>query len=216
MICGRPTYGSKKILYIFSRFIIRIFAKIFLGFEVRGRELIPKNSGVVVASNHISFLDPMVMGAAFPYNLNFMARSSLFRSFLFGRLIKAVNAFPVERDNPGPDTIRYAIKLLKRNESLLMFPEGTRGNGLELLPGRPGVGLVALKAKAVIVPVFIDGAEKVLPKGSKFIKFKKIKVIFGEPIDTKKYNGKGDRDLYQKISNQIMDSIAKLKASVRE
>jgi 1-acyl-sn-glycerol-3-phosphate acyltransferase len=208
--------SKNNFLYKFGYYLFKWPFKLLFGFEVRGREFIPKSKGVIVASNHKSLLDPLVMGMAFfPRELNYMAKDTLFINSVFAKLIKKLNAFPLKRGRPSIKSIKYVIDLLKSNKCILMFPEGTRSTSSKFLSGRPGVGMIALKAEALIIPAFVYGTEKVLSKGSKFLKFRKIKVAFGKPLNMKEYTDKIDKQLYQEISNRVMDSIAKLEASCK-
>ena len=181
--------------------------KVFFGMKVSGREHIPRGSGFIVASNHLSYLDPLVLGAACPQKLNYMARKSLFRNSFFAKILLLCQAFPVKRNSPDLSALKEALARIKDKKGLAVFPEGRRaeGNRMETRP-QPGVGFLALKAAVPVIPALIKGTDLVLPKGARFLKLRKIEVSFGEKIflERRKPNN------YQEIADEIMQRIRHL------
>ena len=159
-----------------------MFLKIFCRLEVYGRDNIPKTGGFILASNHVSFLDPLAVGVSIDRKVSFVARHDLFSVPLLGWWMSGVGAFPVKRDSTGLSALREAICRLRRGEGLVLFPEGKRSP--DGSPGEPesGVGFIAVKSEVPVIPVLIKGTDRAFPKGAKFIKPHKISVYFGSQI----------------------------------
>ncbi|GBE03282.1 MAG TPA: 1-acyl-sn-glycerol-3-phosphate acyltransferase [Nitrospirae bacterium] len=183
------------------------------GLEVVGKENIPKE-GVIIASNHISYLDPPIIGSVTPRRCNFMAKKGLFDVPVLGWLIKFA-AFPVDRETPRPSTIKEAVKRIRNGHIVVVFPEGQRNETDELLEPKPGIGMVAVMSRAPIVPAYISGADKALPPNARWLKRAKIKVVFGKPIyytSTEESRGRTGQGKREEVSMMIMDAIRELKA----
>ncbi len=142
---------------------------------------VPLTGPLLLAVNHVSYVDPVLAGSALPRPLHFMARRSLFAG-LFGRIIRSVNAFPVDRDRADLQAIREAVALLGRGRCLLIFPEGTRSRDGRMAAIRSGFGMLARRTGAPIVPVYIDGAYRAWPRQRLLPRPRTIRVWYGEPI----------------------------------
>jgi 1-acyl-sn-glycerol-3-phosphate acyltransferase len=197
-------------IYFISRNTLKLLFKIFFRLKITGAENCPKNGPLIVASNHASFFDPLIAGFAVPRELNFMARNSLFRNKIFGKMISLVNAFPVKREGADLGAMRLAIDKLCHGKAVLIFPEGTRSRDGNLGSPRAGIGLLAASSGANILPCYIKGSIKALPKGAIFPRFKKISVYIGKPIKLDK-NGSG-REYYTQIAENTMEAISELKS----
>ena len=188
--------------------------KLLFRLEVRGREFIPRTGPFLLASNHLSYLDPPVLGVASPRVLHFMASASLFNHPGFGWLIRHLNAFPLRRDEQDPASIRLALQHLRQGRVLVVFPEGGRSRTGQLGKARPGIGLLAAHAKVPVVPVCLSGTDQALPRNARFIRPHKVSVHFGKPLFfTEHPSSKGDRRAsYQAFADQVMASLAEIKA----
>jgi 1-acyl-sn-glycerol-3-phosphate acyltransferase len=188
-----------------------------------GVDNVPRAGGLMLAANHVSVLDPPVIGAAAPRPLHYMAKAELFRIPLFGRLIGRLNAHPVEREGADATALRHALLLLRRGEALLVFPEGTRGTeGGPLGPGRAGAGMLAALAEVPVVPVYVEGTGRVLPRGATRLRRGPITVRYGRPLIFER-GERGDRggrgrgkQRYQEVSDQIMAAIGRLRAEAEQ
>ncbi|MFC4324155.1 lysophospholipid acyltransferase family protein [Litchfieldia salsa] len=160
--------------YIFARETVRTLLKPFYRIEVIGQENVPKNDPVIICSNHIDNLDPPVVGITVERPVHFMAKEELFKVPVLGKLISKTNAFPVKRGMSDREALRKAMKILKDNEVLGLFPEGTRSKDGKLGKGLAGAGFFALRSNAVVIPCAIIGPYKI---------FGKIKVVYGQPIE---------------------------------
>lgn len=198
--------------YIFFRYLFLVIFKLFFRFEVIGGENIPGTGGVIVAANHVSYLDPLVIGCAIrKRQARFMARSGLFKTPLIGNFVRAFS-FPVDRDKPLPSVIKHAVRLLKKGEVIVIFPEGGRSQNGDILESRRGFGLIAAMSGAKVVPAYIDGTYKAFPRGAKFIRPAKIRVVFGNPINVK--DKKTDKEFQERFGVEVMDAIKSLKLKV--
>lgn len=187
--------------YWIAHALFVILSKIVFPIKVYGLENIPPRDGFIIASNHLSNMDPMILGMASGHRLNYMAKHTLFKGKVFNWVLDHVGAFPVKRDSPDIGAVKEALKRLKARRGLVVFPEGTRKAKATDKKIEPGVGLLAVKSGACIVPAFIKNSDKVMPPGSKTLKFGKVTVIFGKPVT---YSAQYS---YQEIANRIMQQI---------
>ncbi|MDD5431384.1 MAG: lysophospholipid acyltransferase family protein [Candidatus Omnitrophica bacterium] len=188
-------------MYWFCKFLAKFLLKCFFGFKQTGLENIPKKGGFILASNHVSHMDPIVLSAACPRMINFMAKKELFTGFLFSRWLFSLRAFPVNRNAADIGAIREAFRRVKAGQGLLLFPEGRRNEGDSIGKPEEGVGFLAAKLKVPVVPAYVQGTKDALPKGSTALKFSKVSVRFGKQIIIE-----GDMP-YQEIAGMIMVNI---------
>ncbi|MFY0543034.1 lysophospholipid acyltransferase family protein [Brevibacillus sp. H7] len=188
--------------YRVFRGIFRMFFSALYRWQVIGAEHIPKEGPVILCANHISLLDPPLLGSGIERQVHFMAKEELFRIPVISFLIKKFGAFPVKRGASDRTAIRTALKILEEGKIFGIFPEGTRSKTGELGPGLPGVGMFALKSEAVVIPVAIIGPYKL---------FRPVKIVYGEPIDlsTQRF-GKAGSDALKETTDLIMLHIKKL------
>jgi 1-acyl-sn-glycerol-3-phosphate acyltransferase len=194
-------------LYSISKFLVKVLAKILLRLEVKGRSNIPRVGGFILASNHASFLDPIVLGVACPRRLNFMARHDLFSIPVLGAFIRRVGAFPLKRDYADIGSIKEALRRLGQAVGLVLFPEGTRASGGLAERAEPGVGFIAAKSGVPVVPAFINGTKRALAPGARFIRPTKVRVYFGKPVYV---NNSGLKDNYAEFAMKIIQEIKRL------
>jgi 1-acyl-sn-glycerol-3-phosphate acyltransferase len=187
---------------------LTIFFKVFNRLEVIGYQNVPQKGGFIVAANHVSYLDPPVIGVALKMQPIFIAKEGLFRVPLIGIFVKFFS-FPLDRDKPQPSTIKEIVSRLKRGEVIVVFPEGGRSPDGSLLDPKRGVGMIAAMSAVPVVPVLIEGTDSALPVGAKFLRPAKIKVIFGNClVIDKKETGK---HFQERVSREVMERIRKLK-----
>jgi len=195
-------------VYFIGKTLIRIFGKVLFDVKVTGRENLPKKGGFIVAANHVSYLDPPIIGAACPGRLFYMARHDLFRNPLFGVILRSVNVFPVKRNSADITALKKALKILKSGRGLLLFPEGSRQQPGRLGEPTAGVGLLVAKSKAPVIPAFIKGTEIALPKGAKKLTRAKVTIHFGKPVNFERGIA------YKDIAAGIMKSISDISCAL--
>ncbi len=191
-------------VYSFFRLLAFIACKILFGLQAQGLENIPRKGGFILASNHISYLDPIVLGAICPRKLNFMSKQELFCNSFFSWFLSQVGAFPVKRDSADLSALKYAMRCLKEGKALILFPEGSRRFDSASTEPYAGIGFLTAKSYVPVIPVFIEGTEKALPAGAKFIRPAKISVHFGKQISIER------RVPYQDVAKHIMENIRHL------
>jgi len=193
--------------YRFSRFILLIFLKLFFDFKVEGKDNLPKKGGFILACNHVSYLDPVVLGAGCVRSVHFMARDTLFNNKFLAFWMNAVGVIPVKRNSVDFSVLKKSLRIAQDGEGLAIFPEGTRRTiDKAFIHPEPGVGFLADKANVPVIPAFVRGTYEALPKGvNKKINFgREILIRFGKEIHIER--GKP----YQEISNMIMAGIKQL------
>lgn len=185
-----------------------IFYTIFLRLKVYGAENVPAQGGLIVAANHLSFLDPPLVGASLKRRATYLAKRGLFSHPLLGKFVSTFS-LPVDRDAPKPSTIKEAVRRLRSGELIVMFPEGTRQAGKNEPDAKRGVALMASLSDVPVVPVLIEGTDKALPRGSKLVRPARVAVTFGLPLV--RGGSEGQQEYQQRIAATIMEEIKKLK-----
>ncbi|MBD3292761.1 MAG: 1-acyl-sn-glycerol-3-phosphate acyltransferase [Armatimonadia bacterium] len=198
--------------YRFAQWIIPKITTVRGGWRVRGVENVPDEGGALIAANHLSHLDPPVVGSAMRRRTYYFAAAYLFKNPVFGFLIRKCYAFPVRRGAADRAALKAAIELLELGELLTMFPEGTRSRTGELGEFDLGAALAASRAGVPIVPCAISGTNLALPRDAKRLKRSRIAVSFAEPIDTLQFGAKPRKDDLQRITDQVEAAVREMKA----
>ena len=190
-----------RILFCIIWVFVQILRPLFR-IEVRGLEKLPRH-GALLCPNHASDLDPILIALCLPidYRLHFMAKEELFRNPLLAWLVRALGAFPVNRDGTDVRAVKTAMKVIRDGENLLIFPEGTTiRNGVGRHDGLPahahsGIAMIGVRAGAALVPVFVGGEKKL---------FHKTTIIFGEPYIPQITGRRGTSEELQKIADDVL------------
>jgi 1-acyl-sn-glycerol-3-phosphate acyltransferase len=160
----------------------RVITSICHDYKAFGVDNVPQEGGLLILSNHQSFMDPPLVVAQMKRAVCFLARSGLFKPPVFGTFIRKVHAFPVERGRTNASTMKKMIHLVQSGRALLMFPEGTRTKDGEIKPLESGLALIIKRAGVPVVPVAIEGAYKVWPRTRILPSAGKVRVNFGKPM----------------------------------
>ena len=168
--------------YFPVKFFCWLFFRLRFGLEVTGQEYVPRRGGVIIASNHISFFDPPLVGVSCPRRLRFMARADLFTHPALAFFMRSVRVIPLRRGEADVGAVRAALALLRAGEAIAIFPEGGRQRSGRLGEAKRGVGVLADLSAAPIVPAFVSGSYDALPPDAKRLGKSKIRVAFGPPI----------------------------------
>ena len=197
------------IMYYAARLAFRFYFRVICGLRVRGREHFPRNGGVIVASNHISYWDPPLVGSAMKRASYFFAKQELFSNRLIAWVLRRVNSLPVRRGAIDRKAMQMVIERADAGGVVTLFPEGTRSRTGDFLPPKPGIGLMAQRAKCPIVPAYVYGTDRLRDC---FKRRERLTVIFGEPISAEWIASRAsDKSGYEEIASEVMVRIGRLK-----
>jgi len=192
-------------LYGFAKALIWTIGRIVWRVRVYGAENVPMNGALIVACNHISNLDPPLLGAYCPRQISYMAKKELFEMPILGPLITAVGAYPVDREGSAKAAIKRSVEILREGGCIGIFPEGGR-NVHGDKEARTGVALLASLAKAPVTPAYVGGSAYAG-------RFGQIKVAFGEPMSLPA-DRKATREDLAKFTDDVMGAIWALRESI--
>lgn len=190
--------------YRVSRFICWVFFKV-LGLRSINPQNVPDTGRFIIASNHQSYFDPVIVGSFIKRPLQFMARDTLFRNRYFSRLIRSYNAFPVKRGETDVTAIKQSLRLLKEGKALLLFPEGTRTPNGTVQAMQAGAIALARRSKAPIIPVAVDGIFEAWPRDAKFPRWARMYVQYGLPIPPETFADMTDQQSADYLTRAIRD-----------
>lgn len=161
------------------------------------------NKKCIICSNHNSNLDPLIIGAYYKRQINFMAKKELYKSKILGALLYKLDVFPVDREGISLTAIKKALRVLKEDKILGIFPEGTRVKDYNSENAKPGIAMIAYKSKSPVFPVYIDANYKFRGR---------VNIYFGKPKDYfENVDEKANIQLYSKVSKEILNDIYMLK-----
>ena len=182
--------------------------------RVEGRHHIPRSGAVVLAGNHTSQVDPVIIGVAAGRELWYLAKAELFSIPLLGKLIRDLHAMPVDRRRGDRSALLAWTEILKSGHPVLIFPEGRRNKKPGLLRPRPGIGMLVYRTRAPVVPVYISGSVNIWKT---MIGFDRLQVRFGKPIsfDFERLPERR-RDAYDFISHEVMNHVVTLEQAQRK
>ena len=205
-------------VYLVGWLFFRTVYKFYFRWSVFNAERVPLSGGVILASNHSSFLDPPLVGSGVHREINYLARKSLFRFPLFGAILRKVRAVPVDREGGGAAGLKVVLDRLNDGGAIILFPEGTRSLDGKLQPARSGIGLTVIKSSAPVVPVRVFGTYEAWGRHVRIPRPHKIAVKYGKPMDftvlrAEAKNCSKDRlkQIYQEIADEIMLTIRKME-----
>ena len=190
-----------RVLFCFI-WVIGQLLRLLFRVEVKGRENLPKH-GALLCPNHASDVDPVLIGLCLPidYHLHFMAKVELFQNRLLGWFLRALGAFPVNREGTDIQAVKTAMKVIREDENLLIFPEGTTiHGGIGFHDGLPahahsGIAMIGVRSGATLIPVFVGGEKKL---------FHKTTIIFGEPYVPQITGRRGTSEDLQRIADDVL------------
>ena len=177
----QPTHAS-DLLWRFTQLTTRIASTLAFDFKVYGADYVPRTGGVLMVSNHQSYLDPVLLAVKLKRPMGYMAKSELFKNPFFAKLIRGLNAFPIKQGKGDKGAIEETVKRLHEGYLLNIFPEGTRTLDGLIQPLQRGVALVVRRADVPIVPAVLEGSFRAWSKGRKFPRATYIRVAYGPPL----------------------------------
>ncbi len=198
--------------YGFCHYLAASLHSMWFRGEVAGMENFPADGPFLVASNHASNLDPLVVGCHMPRQMRGFGRKNLWENWFIGWWFDQVETIPVERDSGDIGAIKRVLQALKENRAIVLFPEGTRSADGKLQKPKPGVGLMACKTGVPVIPCRVYGSFEAYRKGTLIPRFgTPVSVVFGPPISAAEYDDpSAGKARYENAARRLMDRIAAL------
>lgn len=209
-------------LYRVGSTLLKPLSRLLYRPQISGVDNVPRDGAVILASNHLSFIDSFAIPLAAPRQVSFLAKSDYFtgrgpiglvrRGFMQG-----VGAVPVDRNSSraAQESLDVALEILRAGKAFGIYPEGTRSRDGRLYRGRTGVGWLALTADCPVVPVGLAGTQDVQPVGSSWLRLARVSVAFGAPIHPQAYAGLPAGRARRDLTDDVMDAIAALTGQAR-
>ena len=187
---------------------------------VVGLENIPKEGGVILASNHLSFIDSVFVPLVVPRRVAFLAKSEYFtgtglKGWASRQFLTAAGQLPIDRSGgkASGDSLNTGLRVLGAGDVLGIYPEGTRSPDAKLYRGRTGVARMVLEAGVPIIPVAMIDTEKAMPTGTRIPSVRRIGIIIGEPLDFSRFEGmESDRFVLRSVTDELMYELRRLSA----
>ncbi|GAA4742957.1 lysophospholipid acyltransferase family protein [Modestobacter marinus] len=204
--------------YLLVRFVLRPLFVLFFRPKVTGRANVPLTGPVILASNHLSFIDSFAIPLMAPRKVGYLAKAEYWHGsgiggWLTRTLFTALGALPVERQEAraAQATLDTALGVLCAGEAFGLYPEGTRSRDGRLGRGKTGVAWLALTADCPVVPVAVHGTDKVQPVGARWPRPHRVRVSFGEPLTFPEHRGlAGKGRARREVTDRVMEAIAEL------
>lgn len=204
--------------YVLARFVLRPLFFALCRPKVTGRGNVPLDRPVILASNHLSFIDSIAIPLVAPRRVAYLAKAEYFTGRGFGgwltrTLFTALGAHPVEREThrAAQAALDTALGILRGGTAFGLYPEGTRSRDGRLGRGKTGVAWLALTADCPVVPVAVHGTDRVQPVGARWPRPHRIAITFGEPLTFPEHRGQADRNRARReVTDRIMLAIADL------
>lgn len=205
-------------IYLLGWLSFRLVYKFYFGWRVYNAERVPLKGPVILACNHASFLDPMLVGAALKRDINYLARETLFDFPVVGWVLRQWNSVPVDREGGGAKGLKAILDRLLNGGGIILFPEGTRSRDGQLQSARSGVGLTVIKSNAPVVPARVFGTYQAYGRYMHIPRPRRVGVKFGEPMLFEQLRAEAKtctrprlKEIYQQVADEIMAAIAKLE-----
>jgi 1-acyl-sn-glycerol-3-phosphate acyltransferase len=196
----------------------RALYKLYFRWRVYNAERVPIEGGVILASNHASFIDPPLVGSGVKRGINYLARDNLFRFPVMGWVLRQWQVVPVDRDGGGAAGLRAILDRLLAGGAIILFPEGTRTRDGKLQPARSGIGLTVIKSTASVVPVRVFGTFEAYGRHLSLPRPRRVAVKYGQPMRFEQLRAEAKvcsktrlKQIYQQVANEIMAAIGKLE-----
>lgn len=194
-----------RLAYYVVKFVLSLFGRL----KVFGQEKLPEEKGYVLACTHTGWIDILWLGiAVYPIRVHYMAKKELFSNGFLRWLMTGLNAFPVDRENPGPSSIKIPRQLIKENKVVGIFPSGTRTT--EDVPLKRGAVTIAIHSKSPIVPAAYIGPNNF----KEMLQRKKPRIIIGEPLYVD--SSLSRRERLEDLAERLDQSLRQLQEQLRE
>jgi CMP/dCMP kinase len=206
-----------RLFYHIGKTVCVIVGKLLFSLKMYGSENIPKSGSFLIAANHASYLDPGFAGCLLKRHVHFFARDTLFQVPVLGLIISGLNCHKIKRGTADKGALAYAEKLVKSGKGVVLFPEGTRSVDGSIKDAKFGIGFIATRTCAPVIPCYIHNSYKALPKGAKKINRVPISIHYGKALYFSLplvRTAKKSREYYEEATAQIMDAIKNLREEV--
>ncbi len=209
---GPDSSWLRRAWYDSCKVVVRSALVVTVRIRYTGVENIPRQGGLLVVCNHQSHLDPPLIGAGIPRRLSYLARESLFEFAPLAWLMRSLNGIPIDREGGGMAGMKETLRRLKRGEGVVIFPEGTRSTDGEMGEFRQGFAMLAVRAKAAIVPTTIEGAFDAWPRSRNFPRPRTIHVHYGQPLCADELAGQTEAELVAEIQRRVQAGLDLLRS----
>ena len=193
--------------YLLGYSLSKGIAKTFFNYRVIGAENMIEEGPCIIAANHCSFFDPPLVGVACKRAIHYLARKSLLEWPVLGPIFPELNVIPVDRKNADRSALMGAIRVVKNGGAVLIFPEGTRSLDGKLQPAQPGIGMIAAKTGAPVVPAYITGSYDAFPRDRKIPRLTRVEISIGNAIKPEVAGNGSGRYAYQDAADEIVEAI---------
>ena len=201
----------ERAFYRAARGVVYGFCRVYCRLTVEGKEHVPTSGSFVVAPVHRSIVDSFAASGITTRRMRYMGKASLWKPKLTRRFLSSLGGFPVDRGTADREALKRCMQVIESGEPLLLFPEGERKTGPLVQPLFDGATYVAVKTDVVIVPIGIGGSERVLPKGARFPRPRKMHMIIGEPLlSPAGVDGRVPRHAVKELSEQLHEELQRL------
>ena len=213
-----PEPTETTLSYRFARFTFGMFFRIWFRWKVLHRERVPAKGGVILASNHVSYLDPVYVVSALERMVVGLARESAFNVPLGGRILRSWRVIPVDQSGTGRG-LKTFLSRLRSGDAVVMYPEGTRSPTGQIRAPQPGIGLIIIKSTAPVVPIKLFGAYEAYARHHWLPRPYQVQIKFGEPLDfadlraeAKQTNDKDRlKEIYKQAATDLLHAIAQIE-----
>lgn len=200
--------NQRSLVWKYLQIIARVGTTLLFDLKVTGIENVPKDGGVILAANHQSYLDPVLVAVRLYRPVSFFAKSELFENPWFGWFIRMLHAFPVRQGEGDIGAVKELIRRLGEGYAINIYPEGSRSETGDIAPLEKGIALVIRKARVPVVPVVIDGSYDAWPKGQILFHAHPIRVKYGKPLIL--YEKKGT-EIVSELEQCLKSMLAQLR-----
>ncbi len=199
-------------LYAIAHAVVGFLARFFFRLQVFGHDWIPKQGGVLIASNHVSYLDIPLLGCAMKRRAHFIGKVELLRNPVMAFFFRYLNGIPIKRGGMNRKVLQEIADRLKKGEVVVIYPEGGINKSGNLKRLKPGIGMLVAMSGVPVVPALIKGTEKALPDGARWIQRHPVTILFGQPMDFRpRLNQENGKPMYEQISREVMLGFKQLE-----
>jgi 1-acyl-sn-glycerol-3-phosphate acyltransferase len=200
-----------NVLYNLVYFSFKFLFRCFYHHKIYGLEHFP-NGPAVIASNHNSYLDPLLLGTSCPEEVYYFAKATLFDNPFLKYFITRLNAYPVKGSSNDLASFKLISSFLKSQNKVIIFPEGLRSVDGQLSEFKHGIAMLAFRANCPIMPVYIHGTYEAWNRSNRFPKLKgNTACVFGEPIDIEAYKHLSKKEAQERMTQDVKDSVENLR-----